>query len=65
MAEEGFDYTPQQQPEDSFTVFGPEDEEEMARTQGFGITTWYGNEEEFEEDFALTGGWNAPPDART
>jgi hypothetical protein len=51
MAEEGFDYTPVQQPEGSFQVWGPEDEEEMARTQGFGITTWYGNEEQFEEDF--------------
>lgn len=47
MAEEGFDYTPVQQPEDSFTAFGPEDEEEWARTQGFGITTWYGNEDQF------------------
>ena len=47
MAEEGFDYTPVQQPEDSFQVFGPEDEEESVRTQGFGITTWYGNEDQF------------------
>jgi hypothetical protein len=48
MAEEGFDYTPVQPPEDSFQVFGPEDEEERVRTQGFGVTTWYGNEEQFD-----------------
>jgi hypothetical protein len=47
MAGEGFDYTPVKQPEESYTVWGPEDEEEMARTQGFGISTWYGNEDEF------------------
>lgn len=47
MAEEGFDYTPIMPPEDSYQVFGPEDEEEMVRTQGFGITTWFGNEEQF------------------
>lgn len=47
MAEEGFDYTPVQQPEESFTVFEPGDEEETVRTQGFGITTWYGNEDQF------------------
>lgn len=50
MAEEGFDYTPVMPPDSSFQAFGPGDEEEMARTQGFGITTWYGNEEQFEQD---------------
>jgi len=48
MAEEGFDYTPVMPPEDSFQAWNPEDEEEMVRTQGFGITTWYGNEDSFD-----------------
>ena len=47
MAGEGFDYTPIVPPEDSFQAWSPEDEEEMVRTQGFGVTTWYGNEEDF------------------
>lgn len=51
MAEEGFDYTPVKQPEGNFQTWTPEDEEEMVRTQGFGITTWYGNEDQFEGDF--------------
>jgi hypothetical protein len=51
MAEEGFDYTPVQQPEGNYSAWTPEDEEEMVRTQGFGITTWYGNEDQFEGDF--------------
>lgn len=50
MAEEGFDYIPVQQPEESYQVWGPENEEEMARTQGFGISTWYGNEDQFTEE---------------
>lgn len=50
MAEEGFDYTPVLPPEESFQVFGPENEEERVKTQGFGITTWYGNEEMFGGD---------------
>ena len=49
MAEEGFDYTPVTPPEDSFQVWGPEDEEERVRTQGFGVTTWYGNEDQFDQ----------------
>jgi len=48
MAGEGFDYTPVMPPEDSFQVWDPDDEEELAKTQGFGITTWYGNEEVFD-----------------
>lgn len=47
MAEEGFDYTPVTPPEDTFQVWDSDDEEEMVRTQGFGITTWYGNEDDF------------------
>lgn len=50
MADEGFDYTPAMPPEGSFQAFGPGDEEEMARTQGFGISTWYGNEDQFGAD---------------
>jgi len=46
MAEAGFEYQPMLPPEGSFMVTGEEwDEEEYVRTQGFGITTWYGNEE--------------------
>jgi hypothetical protein len=47
MAEQGFEYQPVLPPEDSFQVWDETDEEERVRTQGFGITTWYGNEEEF------------------
>lgn len=47
MSEEGFDYIPVMPPEQSFQVFGPEGEEERVAEQGFGISTWYGNEEEF------------------
>lgn len=50
MAEEGFDYTPVLPPEEAYEIWTPEDEEERIRTQGFGITTWYGNEEQFEEE---------------
>lgn len=45
MAESGFEYQPMVPPEGSFEVFDEMDEEERVRTQGFGITTWYGNEE--------------------
>lgn len=48
MAEEGFEYRPVLPPEEAFQVLGPEDEEERVRTQGFGITTWFGNEEEMD-----------------
>lgn len=48
MAEEGFDYTPVVPPEESFQVWSPGDEEEFAKTEGFGITTWYGNEDSFD-----------------
>lgn len=47
MAEQGFEYIPIQQPESSFSVSW--DEEEYVKTQGFGISTWFGNEEEFDE----------------
>jgi hypothetical protein len=47
MAEQGFEYQPVLPPEESFQVWDETDEEERVRTQGFGITTWYGNEEEF------------------
>lgn len=47
MAEEGFEYQPVLPPEEAFQVWDETDEEERVRTQGFGITTWYGNEEEF------------------
>ncbi len=45
MAEAGFEYLPMLPPEGSFMVGEEWDEEEYVRTQGFGITTWYGNEE--------------------
>ena len=49
MAEQGFDYVPVVPPESAFQVWDETDEEERVRTQGFGITTWYGNEEQFNE----------------
>lgn len=45
MAEAGFEYQPALPPEGSFMVGEEWDEEEYVKTQGFGITTWYGNEE--------------------
>lgn len=47
MAEQGFEYQPMVPPDDAFQVWDETDEEERVRTQGFGVTTWYGNEEEF------------------
>jgi hypothetical protein len=52
MANEGFEYIPVDHFMGGFDVAF--DEEEFVREQGFGITTWYGNEEQFfgpEEDF--------------
>lgn len=48
MAQEGFEYIPAVRPQDS--VFFAFDQEEYARERGFGITTWYG-----EEDLFLSG----------
>lgn len=48
MAEQGFDYQPVLPPDSAFQVYGPEDEEERVRTQGFGITTWFGNEDQMD-----------------
>jgi len=45
MVEVGFEYQPMLPPEGSFGFVDDTDEEERVRTQGFGITTWYGNEE--------------------
>ncbi|MFP3913432.1 MAG: hypothetical protein ACLFWM_01030 [Actinomycetota bacterium] len=45
MAEQGFEYQPVMPPEEAFSV-SEVDEEERVRTQGFGITTYFGNEEE-------------------
>ncbi len=47
MAEQGFEYIPVEQPAESFD-FGPQDQREFVEKQGFGISTWYGNEEVFE-----------------
>ena len=49
MAEEGFEYIPVEPPSDAFR-FDSGDQEEFVRTQGFGISTWYGNEEQFTEE---------------
>ena len=45
MAQEGFEYIPAVRPQDS--GFFALDEEEYARERGFGITTWFGEEELF------------------
>ena len=50
MAKAGFEYQPMVPPEDSFMVGEDWDEEEWVRTQGFGISTWYGNEEDTTSD---------------
>lgn len=46
MAEQGFEYIPAVYPQPDFATM-EFDQVEYARTQGFGITTWYGNEEQF------------------
>jgi hypothetical protein len=46
MAEAGFEYQAMMPPDSAFSMTGEGwDEEEYVRTNGFGITTWYGNEE--------------------
>ena len=45
MAEEGFEYVPAVRPMSSSSFAF--DEEEFARERGFGITTWYGQEDPF------------------
>ena len=45
MAQEGFEYIPAQRPQE-FGFFAL-DQEEFARERGFGITTWYGEEDPF------------------
>lgn len=52
MANEGFDYIPVDHSMGGFDVAF--DEEEFVREQGFGITTWFGNEDQFfgpDEEF--------------
>lgn len=46
MAEQGFEYQPILPPADSFQTFTSEDHAEWVRKHGFGITTWFGNEDE-------------------
>lgn len=45
MAEQGFEYIPAVYPQPDVATM-EFDQVEYARTQGFGITTWYGNEEQ-------------------
>lgn len=54
MAEQGFEYNPVLPPEESFVVYDDVSEEEWARTQGFGITTWIGREEEVASAYEWT-----------
>jgi hypothetical protein len=44
MAEKGFEYIPVEHASGSFVVYDAEDEEERIRRQGFGITTWFGDD---------------------
>src|SRR5690606_32533137 len=46
MAEQGFDYQPVMPPEDRFGVVEEIDHEEWVRQYGFGISTYFGSEEE-------------------
>ena len=59
MAEQGFEYQPVLPPDDAFRVDATsEDHEEWVRKHGFGITTWFGNEEEFTDRAAVE--WEDP-----
>ncbi len=61
MAKAGFEYQPVLPPDAAFGVAGEEfDEEEWVRTQGFGITTWYGNEEAMTETTMAGEEWVDP-----
>jgi hypothetical protein len=61
MAEAGFEYQPALPPEGSFGFVEEEfDEEEWVRTQGFGITTWYGNEDSMTETTMVGEEWVDP-----
>jgi hypothetical protein len=61
MAAAGFEYQPMNQPEGSFGFVDEEwDEEKWVREQGFGITTWYGNEGEFTETTVVGEEWVDP-----
>jgi hypothetical protein len=60
MAEAGFEYQPMIPPEGSFAVAEEFDEEEYVRTQGFGISTWYGNEETLTETTTAGEEWVDP-----
>jgi hypothetical protein len=61
MAAAGFEYQPINPPEGSFGFVDEEwDEGEWVREQGFGITTWYGNEEEFTETTVEGEEWTDP-----
>lgn len=51
MAEQGFEYQPMLPPERGVVVdAGGESHEEWVEEHGFGVTTWFGNEEEFEDE---------------
>ncbi len=60
MAGVGFEYQPMVPPEGSFGFYDETDEEERVRSQGFGITTWYGNEDEFTETTMVEDVWVDP-----
>lgn len=45
MVEQGFEYIPAVQPTGAAMAIDASSEEEWAAEQGFGITTWYGNED--------------------
>jgi hypothetical protein len=61
MAAVGFEYQPQNPPEGSFGFVDEEwDEEKWVREQGFGITTWYGNEDAFTETTVVGEEWVDP-----
>ena len=47
MAQEGFEYIPAVRPVPS-SLYEAFDREEYARSEGFGITTWYGRENRFD-----------------
>lgn len=47
MVDQGFEYIPVDYGEEVFFEFDEQSEEERVREQGFGITTYFGNEEEF------------------
>ncbi len=60
MAEAGFEYQPQVMPDSAFSAPVEEDMGEYYATQGFGISTWYGRDDETTDTTVAGEEWIDP-----